>query len=148
MSYFVGSYVEMSGVYIQVSGDTLYMSSILFKVMLFIPWHPISLYWGRTLSHTDSQFLYTGTRDRCHILQRPIVLASAGHLGLSLTVWQTLSSIFQCPGSASFKSGRPMGQCYQFFSFVSESPSDVLFQMNESDGTSCFKCECPSDVFV
>ena len=28
--------------------------------LLFIPWHPISLYWGGTLSHTDSQFLYTG----------------------------------------------------------------------------------------
>ena len=50
----------MSGVPIQLSGDTLYMSSTLIKVMLFIPWHPISLHWRRTLSHTDSQFLYTG----------------------------------------------------------------------------------------
>ena len=39
----------------------MYMSSTLIKVMLFIPWHPISLYWRGTLSHTDSQFLYTGT---------------------------------------------------------------------------------------
>ena len=31
----------MSGVPIQLSGDTLYMSSTLIKVMLFIPWHPI-----------------------------------------------------------------------------------------------------------
>ena len=34
---------------------------------------------------------------RCHIPQSPIVLASAGHLGLSLTVRLTLSSMFQCP---------------------------------------------------
>ena len=35
-----------SGVPIQLSGDALYMSSTLIKVMLFIQWHPISLYWG------------------------------------------------------------------------------------------------------
>ena len=48
---------EMSRVSFQLSGDTLYMSSTLIMVMLFIPWHPISLYWGGTLSHTDCQFL-------------------------------------------------------------------------------------------
>ena len=52
---------EMSGVPIQLSGDTLYLSSTLIKVMLFILWHPISLYWGGTLSHTGSQFLYMGS---------------------------------------------------------------------------------------
>ena len=36
----------MSGVPIQLSGDALYMSSTLIKAMLFIPWHPISFYWG------------------------------------------------------------------------------------------------------
>ena len=45
---------------IHLSGETFYMSTLI-KVMLFIPWHPISLYCGGggTLSHTDSQFLYT-----------------------------------------------------------------------------------------
>ena len=38
---------EMSRVPIQLSGDTLYMSSTFIKVMLFIPWHPISLHEGR-----------------------------------------------------------------------------------------------------
>ena len=42
------------------------------KVMLFIPSHPISLYWEGTLSHMDSQFLYTGavTRQR----QKPEII--------------------------------------------------------------------------
>ena len=55
---------EMSGVSIQLSGDTLYMSSTLMKVILFIPRHPFSLYWWGTLSHTDSHlfiFFYTGS---------------------------------------------------------------------------------------
>ena len=51
----------MSGVPIQLSGDTLYMSSTLIKFMPFILCHPISLYGGvGTLCHMDSQFLYTG----------------------------------------------------------------------------------------
>ena len=53
---------EMSGVLIKLSGDRLQRSSTLIKVMLFIPWHPFSLYWGRTLSHTVSRHLYTGTQ--------------------------------------------------------------------------------------
>ena len=38
------------------------MSSTLIKVMLFIPGHLISLY-GGTLSHTDSRFLDTCTKE-------------------------------------------------------------------------------------
>ena len=53
---------EMSGVLIKLSGDRLHRSSTLIKVMLFIPWHPFSLYWGRTWSHTVSRHLYTGTQ--------------------------------------------------------------------------------------
>ena len=60
VSYIVGSEWRNVRDAYQLGGDTLYMSLTLIKVMLFIPWHPISLYWGRTLSHTDSQFLYTG----------------------------------------------------------------------------------------
>ena len=44
------------------------------------------------------------TKTWCHIPQRPIVLASAGHLGLSLTVRQMLSSMFQCPRAIRFRS--------------------------------------------
>ena len=65
--------------------------------------------------------------DRCHIPQSPIVLASAGHLGLSLTVRLTLSSMFQCPRAILFRSERPKGLCDYFLIFISESPSDVLF---------------------
>ena len=64
---------------------------------------------------------------RCHIPQSPIVLASAGHLGLSLTVPLTLSSMFQCPRAIRFRSERPMGLCDYFLIFISASPSDVLF---------------------
>ena len=52
----------MSGVPIQLSGDTLYMSSTLIKVMLFIQSYKFVL--RGTLSHTDSQFLYTGLMSR------------------------------------------------------------------------------------
>ena len=54
---------------------------------------------------------------RCHIPQSPIVLASAGHLGLSLTVRLTLSSMFQCPRAIRFRSERPMGLCDYFLIF-------------------------------
>ena len=64
---------------------------------------------------------------RCHIPQSPIVLASAGHLGLSLTVRLTLSSMFQCPRAIRFRSERPMGLCDYFLIFISASPLDVLF---------------------
>ena len=49
--------------------EALYMSSTLTKVMLFIPWHPISLYGGGgALSHTDSKFLYTVIWTKRYIL--------------------------------------------------------------------------------
>ena len=54
---------------------------------------------------------------RCHIPQSPIVLASAGHLGLSLTVRLTLSSMFQRLRAIRFKSERPMGLCDYFLFF-------------------------------
>ena len=49
----------MSEVPIQIGGDMLYISSTLIKVMLFISWNPISLYWEGILIHTVFQFLYT-----------------------------------------------------------------------------------------
>ena len=54
---------------------------------------------------------------RCHIPQSPIVLASAGHLGFSLTVRLTVSSMFQCPRAIRFRSERPMGLRDCFFDF-------------------------------
>ena len=58
VSYIIGSSEELSGVPIQFSEDTLYMSSTLSNQGHAT--YSVACIEGGALSHTDSQLLYTG----------------------------------------------------------------------------------------